>query len=195
MDNELEKAVEETKDETVVKPTADELEARIKQLEVENGKLRQANTNASADASKWKKQYQEADERYKSTLSEDEQRKIKHDEEIATLRNERDLLLTERNVASHKAQLLSIGFEDELAQNVAEALNAGETAKIFDGLRKFITAHDKTLKENAFRNNPTLPGGGVTAKAISKEQFDKMGYKERLEVYEKYPDLYQEYTN
>lgn len=194
MSNELEKNIEtETKDNPAVK-TAEELEARIKQLEAENGKLRQANTNASADASKWKKQYQEADEKYKSTLSEEEQKKIKHDEEIATLRNERDQLLTERNVASHKAQLLSIGFEDSLAQSVAEALNAGETAKIFDGLRKFITAHDKALKENAFRNNPTLPGGGAETKAISKEQFDKMGYTERVEVFEKYPDLYQEYT-
>jgi len=194
MANELEKNIEtETKDNPAVK-TAEELEARIKQLEAENGKLRQANTNASADASKWKKQYQEADEKYKSTLSEEEQKKIKHDEEIATLRNERDQLLTERNVASHKAQLLSIGFEDSLAQSVAEALNAGETAKIFDGLRKFITAHDKALKENAFRNNPTLPGGGAETKAISKEQFDKMGYTERVEVFEKYPDLYQEYT-
>jgi hypothetical protein len=76
---------------------------------------------------------------------------------------------------------------------VAVALNGGETAKVFDGLRKFVEAHDKALKENAFRNNQTLPGGSST-KAVTKEQFDSMGYKERLEVYQKYPDLYKEYT-
>jgi hypothetical protein len=54
-------------------------------------------------------------------------------------------------------------------------------------------AHDKALKENAFKNNPTLPGGSST-KAVTKEQFDAMGYKERLEVFNQYPDLYKEYT-
>ena len=175
----------ETKKESE-KSTAD-LEARIKQLEAENGKLRQANTNASADASKWKKQYQDK-------LSEEDRKKEEQEEQTATLQKELETLRAERNVANHKSQLLSIGFEDTLAQEVAEAINAGETAKVFDGLRKFIVAHDKALKENALRNNPTLPGGDSTAKVFTKEQFDAMGYKEREEVFEKYPDLYKEYT-
>lgn len=175
----------ETKKESE-KSTAD-LEARIKQLEAENGKLRQANTNASADASKWKKQYQDK-------LSEEDRKKEEQEEQTATLQKELETLRAERNVANHKSQLLSIGFEDTLAQEVAEAINAGETAKVFDGLRKFIVAHDKALKENALRNNPTLPGGDSTAKVFTKEQFDAMGYKERTEVFEKYPDLYKEYT-
>lgn len=175
----------ETKKESE-KSTAD-LEARIKQLEAENGKLRQANTNASADASKWKKQYQDK-------LSEEDRKKEEQEEQTATLQKELETLRAERNVANHKSQLLSIGFEDTLAQEVAEAINAGETAKVFDGLRKFIVAHDKALKENALRNNPTLPGGDSTAKVFTKEQFDAMGYKERAEVFEKYPDLYKEYT-
>ena len=136
-------------------------------------------------------------------IIEDEQEKLKmarmlgnrynpNDDE--SLQKELETLRAERNVANHKSQLLSIGFEDTLAQEVAEAINAGETAKVFDGLRKFIVAHDKALKENALRNNPTLPGGDSTAKVFTKEQFDAMGYKEREEVFEKYPDLYKEYT-
>lgn len=167
-------------------PGLSDLEAKIKQLEAENGKLRQANTNASADASRWKKQYQEK-------LSEEDRKKEEQAEQEATLRKELDALRAERNVANHKSQFLSIGFDDGLAQEMAENLNAGDTAKVFDGLRKFVAAHDKQLKENAFRSNPTLPGGSAE-KAVSKEQFDKMGYAERVEVFEKYPDLYNEYT-
>lgn len=162
------------------------LKEMIRKLEAENGKLRQANTNASADASKWKKQYQEK-------LSDEERKKAEQDEQTTAIKLELEALRAERNVANHKAQLLSIGFEDAQAEETAKALNDGDTEKIFDGLRKFVASHDKALRENAFRSNPVLQGG-ASEKAVSKEQFAKMGYKERLEVLENYPDLYNEYT-
>lgn len=165
----------------------DELASKIKQLEAENVKLRDANTAASADASKWKKQYQE-------TLSTEARRTEEQKEQAAAMQQELENLRAERNVANYKSRLLSIGFEDVLAQEVAENLNAGDTAKLFDGLQRFIVAHDKSLKEAAFRTNPTLQQGGSAQKAITKEQFDKMGYKERVEVYQQYPDLYKEFT-
>jgi len=165
-----------------------DLEERIRQLEAENGKLRKANTNASADASEWKRKYNE-------TLSEEDRKKKEQEEQTATLQKELETLRAERNVATYKSQLTApdIGFDAVLAQETAEAMNAGDIAKVFDGLRKFIVAHDKALRENAFKNNPVLQGGNST-KAVSKEQFDAMGYKERLEVYNNYPDLYKEYT-
>lgn len=168
-------------------PTTAELAEQIRKLTSENEKLRQANTNASADASKWKKQYQEK-------LSEEDRRKEQEEEQNATLRQELETLRAERNVANHKSQLLSIGFDDALAQEMAENLNGGDVAKVFDGLRRFVVAHDKQLKETAFRQNPTLTGGSVGGKPVSKEEFEKMGYRERVEVFNQYPDLYNEYT-
>ena len=186
MENELVKTEEATEQQEEKTPDMADLEARIKQLEAENGKLRQANTNASADASKWKKQYQEK-------LSEEDRKKEQQEEQEAALRQELEILKAERNVANHKSQLLSIGFDDELAQSVAVSINSGDQEGLFDGLRKFIVAHDKQLKENAFRTNQTLQAGNVQ-KAVTKEQFDKMNYKERLSVYNEHPDLYKEYT-
>lgn len=162
------------------------LKEMIRKLEAENGKLRQANTNASADASKWKKQYQEK-------LSDEERKKAEQEEQTTAIKLELEALRAERNVANHKAQLLSIGFEDAQAEETAKALNDGDTEKIFDGLRKFVAAHDKALKENAFRSNPILQGG-TAGKTVTKEQFASMGYKERLEVLKNYPELYNEYT-
>lgn len=184
MENELEKNTE-TKEEPKVDTAS--LEARIKQLETENGKLKQAQTNASADASEWKKKYQ-------AKLSEEDKAKEQAEEQNAALLKELEDLRNERNVANHKAQFVSIGFDDSLAQEAAQALNTGDTAQVFDVLRKFIATHDKQLRESAFKSNPTLTGGNVS-KAVSKEQFEKMGYTERLEVFNNYPDLYKEYTS
>ena len=116
MANELEKTVENTNEteETKTVDTA-QLEARIKQLESENNKLRQANTNASADASKWKKQYQDK-------LSEEERTKEQQSEAAASMQKELETLRSERNVANFKAQFVSIGFEETLSQETAEAI-------------------------------------------------------------------------
>jgi len=164
------------------------LEARIKQLESENGKLKQAQTNASADASAWKKKYQD-------TLSEQDKAKIEQDEANAALQKELNDLRNERNIAQFTAALTAsdIGMDAENAKAVAEALNSGETDKVFDGIRKFIASHDKAMAEKAMLNNPTLPGGS-TPKTVTREQFNDMGYKEMLAFKNEHPELYNEYT-
>jgi chromosome segregation ATPase len=192
MANELENAntnqndTETTEQQTPADTKA--LEAKIKALEAENGKLRQANTNASADASSWKKKYQE-------TLSEENRKKEEQNEQTAAMQKELENLRAERNIAKYTGTLVApdIGMDSDTAKNVAEALNAGELEKVFDGIRKFITSHDKALRENALRNNQTLPGGSVD-KTVTKAEFDKMGYTEMLKLKTEHPELYEEYT-
>lgn len=185
MENELGKNTETVTEQTNNTSTAD-LEARIKQLEAENGKLRQATTNASADASKWKKQYQEM-------LPEKERLEKQQEEQTAAMQKELDALKAERNVANYKAQLVAqdIGFDAELAQTVAEAMNGGNVDMVMDGLRKFIVAHDKALKEASIRNNQTLPGGSAE-KTITQAEFHAMDYEDRVKLFNEQPDLYKE---
>lgn len=187
MENNLENTNENQNTEPKVDTSA--LEARIKALEAENRKLKQATTNASADASEWKKKYQ-------SKLSDEEKAKQEQENATAAMQKELEELRTERNIAKYTSALVAhdIGMDADTARQVAEALNAGKTDEVFDGIRKFIVSHDKALKENAFRANPTLTGGGST-KAITKEQFDRMGYTERVKVFNEHPDLYKEYTS
>ena len=170
-----------------------ELEKKIKALEEDNRKLRDSVTNASADASRWKKEKQELENQLKSKMTEEERTKAEQDAANTALQQELETLRAERNVANHKAQLLSIGFDDEVAGETAKAINEGDSAKLFEGIRKFIESHDKAVQEKNLRQNPTLPGGNAT-KTITKEQFEKMGYKDRVKVYEEHPDLYKEFT-
>ncbi len=164
------------------------LEARIKALEAENGKLKQATTNASADASEWKKKYQ-------SKLSEDEKAKEEQENATAAMQKELETLRNERNIAHYTSALVAndIGMDAETAKAVAEALNTGNIDEVFNGIRRFINAHDKALREDALRNNKTLPGGSST-KTVTQAEFDNMGYMEMLAFKRDNPEQYAEFT-
>lgn len=196
MANELENTIETKKiAENAVKndtPSGDT--ARVKELEAEIAKLKQSVTNASADASSWKKQFKEADEALKAKMSEEERAEKERAEAQAAMQTELETLRNERNIANFKAQFVSIGFDETLSQETAEAMNSGDTAKVFDGIRKFIATHDKEMAEKAIMNNPTLPGGSSTAPVVTKEQFDAMSLSERNAFYNEHPELYAEYT-
>ena len=193
MGNELENTTETTETNTNQNSNHDtvnlkELQAKIKALESENGKLKQSVTNASADASKWKKQYQDK-------LSEEDKAKEQQDEANAALQKELEDLRRERNIARYTGELVDarIGMDTDTAKSVAEALNTGEIDKVFDGIRQFISAHDKSLRESALKNNQTLPGGSV-GKVKTKEEFKSMSLSEMLAFKVEHPDLYAEYT-
>ena len=159
---------------------------QIKALEAEITKLKQSVTNASADASKYKKQLQEK-------MTEEEKAKAEQDAATAAMQQELELLRNERNVANHKAQLTSIGFEETLAQETAEAINSGDAAKLFDGIRKFIATHDKELQAKSLMSNPIL-SGGEAKKRMTHEEFQKLGYTERVKLFNEDPELYKEMT-
>lgn len=171
-------------------------EARAKALEAENGKLRKSVTEASADASKHKHNAEELQKQLNERMTEEERAKAEEAERNAARDKELEELRTAMNVAKYSASLMAndIGMDTETAKAVAEALNAGETDKVLDGIRKFIVTHDKALREDSLKNNPTLPGG-ASEKVITKEDFKKMSLAEMTELYNSNPALYRELTN
>ena len=188
MANELEKTTENTTETKEQKPVSTaSLEARIKELEADNQKLKNAVNTASADASEWKK-------KYNGKLSEEEQAKEAQESATAAMQKELEALRRERNIANYVAALggSDIGMDSENAKAVAEALNDGNIDHVIGGLRKFIASHDKALAEKAMQNNPTLPGGSTT-RTVSKAEFDSMGYREMVQFKAEHPDLYAEY--
>jgi predicted RNase H-like nuclease (RuvC/YqgF family) len=185
MANELENATN-TNQEAKPVDTA-ELDKRIKALEAENAKLKQSVTNASADASKYKKELQ-------AKQTDEEKARAEQEAATAAMKQELETLRNERNVANHKAELTNIGFDGDLAQATAEAINAGDTAKLFDGIRKFIASHDKELQAKALLANPVLNGGNSEKKTVSREEFNNMGYREMVNFKTEHPDMYEEYT-
>ena len=174
-----------------------DLEAKIKSLEAENGKLKQSVTKASADASDWKHKFQEKDELLKSKMSDEEKAKAEHDAAYAAMQEKVATLEARERIANFTAALgaSDIGMDAETAKYVAEALHSGETDKVFDGIRKFISTHDKAIAEKAMLNNPTLPGGNSSPRVATKDEFMNMGLEQMQAFHDEHPDLYKEYMN
>ena len=163
--------------------TLDSLKSELEKLRAENGKLKNAQSNASADASKWKKQLQER-------MSEQERAENATKELIDSLKAENERLKRDQEVASRTAAYVGVGFDESLAKKAAEAYGSDHNG-FMDALKAFITAHDKALQADALRSTPR-PGNGGTAQAITKEEFAKMNYSERVKLFNENPDLYQE---
>lgn len=65
----------------------------------------------------------------------------------------------EKKISGYKAEYLAAGYDEKLAQETAEALVAGDSAKVFANQKAFLEAHDKELKKELLKGTPGMPGG------------------------------------
>ena len=129
----------------------------------------------------------------KAKMTEDEQKEA----ERAAKEAERDALLAslqkDKSVSDTKAQFLGLGYEAALAEETAKAMVEGDMAKVFANQKKHLDEVEKKVRAEALKETPKpVPGGG--GKTLTKEQFDAMGYSDRLNVFNEQPDLYKEFT-
>ena len=151
----------------------------------ELAKLKESVTKANAEASKYKKELS-------AKLSDDE-RKAKEDaEKWEQVVKERDELLREKNISTHKAKFLENGFSADLADSSAQAIVDGDFETVFKNLGEYRKSIEKQFKAENVDNMPKPTGGSGSAPEITKEQFDKMSYKELAELYQKNPELYNQ---
>ena len=164
--------------------TLDDLKAELERLKAENSKLKTAQSNASSDAAKWKKELRDSMDA--KTRAEAETKEL-----IEQLKAENETLKKSQSVSAYATDYIGLGFEAELGKKAAEAFFEGDHAKFAVALKSFLAAHDKALAAEALRNTPR-PGVGGVEKSITKEQFNKMNYKDRAKLFEEQPELYQE---
>ena len=164
--------------------TIEELKAELNRLKEENGKLKNAQSNASSDAAKYKKQLQER-------MSEQEKAENATKELIEQLKADNERMKREQEVAVRTAAYVGIGFDGTLAKQAAEAYGSDHDS-FMASFKAFLTAHDKALLADQIRATPRPGAGAVDKPSVTKEQFDKMNYSERLKLYEEQPDLYKE---
>ena len=129
----------------------------------------------------------------KDRMTEEEVKKAEAEAELQKYKEQAESLQREKNIAENKAKFISLGYDDALATETAEALEKGDMATVFKNHQTVIENVKKIAKGEA-KASVTPPAGkpGDGGKTITKEQFEKMSLGEMTELYNSNPDLYNE---
>ena len=85
------------------------------------------------------------------------------------------------------------GYDEKLAAETAKALADGDMEKVFANQAIHLENVKKAAAAAALANDPKPPAGGGGGAEITKEQFDEMGYSERLKVFNEQPETYKKF--
>ena len=120
-------------------------------------KLKETISKSNSEAAEWKRKYQGTLDEATRKAQEAEEAAKKQQEELETLRKE-------KAIAGYKASYLAMGYEESLAEDTANALYAGDNAKLFENQRKHQEAVEKKAREDALRGSGR-PGGSGSDKS------------------------------
>ena len=146
-------------------------------------RLKTALSKSNSEAAEFKKQLRE-----KMTA---EELKAKEDaEKYEAIVKERDALLREKTISGYKAKYLTLGYDEKLADETAEALANGEIDKVFDYQKKHNESVAKKIREEVLKETPS-PEGGNGSVTISKKEFLKMTTAEQHKYSVEHPEEYK----
>jgi len=127
----------------------------------------------------------------KAKMSEDEQRAIEEKERTEKMEAELKALKHEKAVAQNKAQFLSLGYSDELANASAEALAKGNFAEVFENQRKHLESVKTQIKSDLLAQTPYPQGGSDNHGGMTKDEFKKMSFEDRYKWSQEHPEEFK----
>lgn len=129
----------------------------------------------------------------KARMSDEEKAKIETEALLKQYKDEAEALKKEKTIATNKAELLAIGYDDSLATATAKAMVEGDIATVIKNQQLVIENVKKVAKGEAMAST-TPPASKATdgTRTVTKAEFDEMGYSERVKLFESNPDLYNE---
>ena len=148
--------VEET---TQATPSTEDLQAKILELTAERDHLKEAISASNADASKRKKEAQDWQDKYKSTLDEQKRKEFEAEESRKQLEEELTSYKTRERISTYKSKLLSAGYDDATAGTMAQSLPEGIADDFFEAQKNFIEATKQTIKTQTINSQPDLSTG------------------------------------
>lgn len=162
------------------------LAEQVAQLKVQNAKLKKANDKATSEAASYKKQLREKQTAEEIALQEKAEKEAEREEQFQKL-------LRENTITKFEKNFLALGYPADLAAKAATAQCDNDTDELFSIQQIFIEEKEKTMKADWMKSMPNPPAGNDDC-PVSKEQFRKMKYSERVAFKQKYPEMYKEYV-
>ena len=185
--NKIEGFSEMTAEEQIAALLAYEVESDTSEIENYKKML----NKASSEAADWKRKHNallSEEEKAKAEAEEERQRKA---DEFAEMQKRLNDLETEKTVALYQAKLVSMGYKADLATATAKALSEGKMNEVFAYMKQHLDAKEKDLRASILKDTPA-PNTGATTNEITKEDFKKMGYAEKVKLFNENPELYNE---
>ncbi len=169
--------------------TLAEIETALEGIEMptdnsaEIDRLKNNLSKANSEAADYRKQLREK-------MSAEELKAKEDAEKMDAIIKERDALLREKTVATHKAKYLALGYDEKLADDTAEAMVNGELDKVFANQKKHIESVEKKIRSEVLKETPK-PEGGNGSDTMTKEKFLKMSITEQLTYSNEHPEEYK----
>lgn len=167
---------------TDVNAELETVKAQLLKAQQDNAKLKNSLNKASSEASEYKK-------RWKSTQTEAEQRAIEKEEDDKRVRDELEKLKRANELNKHIQNCLSLGYQKDDAQAYAEAILDGNTDEMYRIQKKVAEEQALAIKSNNQKAMSSPPSGNGKNE-VTKEQFAKMNWRQRQELYNKDKDTY-----
>lgn len=180
----VEAEVQETETEETTEQK-ESIEDRLATLMAENAKLKREKDKASSDAAKYKKEAM-------ANKSESEQRAIEKAEADAKIQEELAELRKESAINKFEKNFVALGYSEDMAKQAAEAQFEGNNDILFQLQKKFLTEKEKSIKAQLMKTMPAPSIGNDDSISVTKEEFNAMGYKERLDLANKHPRVYEQ---
>ena len=138
-------------------------------------------TKEAGDAKKALRAKQTAEEAAAETAKEQQE----------AIRKELEELRKEKAVATAGKRVMTFIPDEKVATGIAEALyGAADVDLAIDMIAKAWTGKEKALRQE-FGKIPAPGAGSSDGPTITKQQLDRMGYKDRLKYASEHPDEYK----
>jgi len=173
-------------------PSVEELLAKIAQLEsdsVKNKSVLDKALKEKGEITKRLREKQTAEEAEAEARAEAEKQREEREAE------------KDKIIARYEAEkrFLAMGMSGEVLESAVKAKLNGDEDGLYSVISKFFNDKanaDIKAKENEWLGNrPPVNVGVGNSSALTKEQFNKMGYKARVELANKDPELYKQLTS
>jgi hypothetical protein len=110
---------------------------------------------------------------------------------MTELQSKYDALLKSSTISNYKSKYLSLGYEEGLAADTADALANGDMERFFTNVQRHLETIEKRQKADAARNTPKLDGKGAGNKTMTQEDIFKIkDTMERQRAIEQHPELF-----
>lgn len=136
---------------------------------------------------------------YESKLKENQSAEDRIQQALKQASDAEKRYSTSLNRLEAEKQLLAAGIKEETYKDLLDNIvtdnkeQTMNTVSMFTNIMKTsLEEREKALKEQLLKETPKPAKAGAQEREVTKEEFDKMGYRQRLKIYNENPDLYQQ---